>query len=310
MGVGYFQSPAGRSVYNALQAEYKQQVRSPFRGVTGMNLQIAYTLSRYQGNGGDDQNFSAGSYDFRNPTSFFGPTSLDATQQFKFGATFDIAHHGPRFSLIGGFRSAHPSNLYLNSPGQFSPAEIFRTDLTGDGTVGDLINSAATGIGKPGTFMRGVSPGNLASVISTFNSNAAGKLTPAGQALVSANLFTQAQLVSLGAVIPTIAAPPANNAGNSMYKDVDTVLAWPIKIHERFRLEPSIAFFNIFNFANFGALGGLTTPTGQLTGGPGSPNGTVGGNDPSHNILRSGLGTGVFAAGAARQLEFGLRLDF
>ena len=102
--------------------------------------------------------------------------------------------------------------------------------------MGDLINSAATGIGKPGTFMRGVSPGNLASVISTFNSNAAGKLTPAGQALVSANLFTQAQLVSLGAVIPTIAAPPANNAGNSMYKDVDTVLAWPIKIHERFRL--------------------------------------------------------------------------
>ena len=310
MGVGYFQYPAGRSVYNALQAEYKQQVRNPFRGVTGMNLQIAYTLSRYQGNGGDDQNFSAGSYDFRNPTSFFGPTSLDATHQFKFGATFDVAHHGPRVSLIGGFRSAHPSNLYLNSPGQFSPAEIFRTDLTGDGTVGDLINSAATGIGKPGTFMRGVSPGNLASVISNFNSNSAGKLTPAGQALVSANLFTQAELVSLGAVIPTIAAPPSNNAGNTMYKDVDAVLAWPIKIHERFRIEPSIALFNMFNFSNFAALGGLTTPTGQLTGGPGSPNGTVAGNDPSHNILRSGLGTGVFAAGAARQLEFGLRLDF
>jgi hypothetical protein len=309
MGVGYFQYPAGRSVYNALQTEYKQQVHNPFPGASGMNLQVAYTLSRYEGNGGDDQNFSAGAYDFRHPTSFFGPTSLDATHQFKFGATFDIAHRGPRLSLIGGFRSAHPSNLFLNSPGQFSPAEIFRTDLTGDGTVGDLIN-AASGVGKPGTFMRGVSPGNLGSVISNFNTNVAGTLTPAGQALVSAGLFTQAQLVALGATVPTILAPPAHNAGNTMYKDIDTVLAWPIKFHERFTIEPSIAFFNVFNFSNFAALGGLTTPLGQLTGGPGSPNGTVAGNDSTHNVLRSGLGTGVFAPGAARQLEFGMRIDF
>jgi len=309
MGVGYFQYPAGRSVYNALQTEYKQQLHSPFRGVTGMNLQIAYTLSRYEGNGGDDQNFSAGAYDFRNPTGFFGPTSLDATHQFKFGATFDVAHHGPRVSFIGGFRSAHPSNLFLNSPGQFSPAEVLRTDLTGDGTVGDLIN-AAGGKGKPGTFMRDVSPGNLASVINNFNSNVAGTLTPAGQALVSAGLFTQQQLVSLGAVVPTIAAPPANNAGNSMYKDVDTVLTWPIKIKERFTIEPSIGVFNLFNFANFAGLGSLSTPLGQLNGGPGSPNGTIGGNDPSHNVLRSGLGTGVFAAGAPREMEFGLRINF
>ena len=310
MGVGYFQYPAGRSVYNALQTEYKQQVHNPFRGVTGMNLQIAYTLSRYEGNGGDDQNFSAGAYDFRNPTGFFGPTSLDATHQFKFGATFDIAHRGPRLSFIGGFRSAHPSNLFLNSPGQFSgTAEIFRTDLTGDGTVGDLIN-AAGGKGKPGTFMRDVSPGSLASVISNFNSNVAGTLTPAGQALVSAGLFTQQQLTALGAVVPTIAAPPANNAGNTMYKDVDTVLTWPIKIKERFTIEPSVGVFNLFNFANFAALGSLSTPLGQLNGGPGSPNGTISGNDPSHNILRSGLGTGVFAAGAPREMEFGLRIDF
>jgi hypothetical protein len=93
MGIGYFQYPAGRSVYNALQTEYKQQVHSPFRGISGMNLQVAYTLSRFQGNGGNDQNFSAVAWDFRNPKGFFGPTSLDRTHQFKFGATFDVAHH-------------------------------------------------------------------------------------------------------------------------------------------------------------------------------------------------------------------------
>lgn len=303
VGIGYFQYPAGRSVYNALQTEYKQQVHSPFRGVSGVNLQIAYTLSRFQGNGGNDQNFSAVAYDFRNPTGFFGPTSLDRTHQFKFGATFDIAHHGPRFSVIGGFLSSPPSTLLLNSSGGFTPGEIFRTDLTGDGTVGDLIN-ASGGVGKPGTFMRSVSPGNLGSVISNFNSNVAGTLTPAGQALVSAGLFTQSELVLAGAVVPTIAAPPANNAPNTMYKDVDTVLSWPIKIRERFTVEPSVSFFNVFNFSNFAPLNGI------LAAGPGYVNGTVAGNDPSHNVNRSGLGTGVFAAGAPRQAEFGLRISF
>jgi len=89
-----------------------------------------------------------------------------------------------------------------------------------------------------------------------------------------------------------------------MYKDVDTVLTWPIKIKERFTIEPSVSFFNVFNFANFGPLNGI------LAGGPGYANGTVAGNDPSHNVNRSGLGTGVFALGAPRQAEFGLRIDF
>jgi len=82
------------------------------------------------------------------------------------------------------------------------------------------------------------------------------------------------------------------------------VLAWPIKFRERFTIVPSIAFFNVFNFSNFGGL------TGILNGGAGSVNGTVAGNDPSHNVNRSGLGTGVFALGAPRQAEFGLRIDF
>lgn len=310
VGVGDVQFPAGRSVYNGLQTEYKQQVRNPFRGFTGMNLQIAYTLSRFEGNGGNDQNFSASAWDQRNPTAFFGPTTLDRTHQFKFGATFDVAHHGPRFSVIGGFSSARPSNLSLpitNGGNQSQQADIFRTDLTGDGTIGDLINSAATGVGKPGTFMRGVSAGDLNSVIGNFNSNVAGTLTPAGKALVSAGLFSQAELTSLGAVIPQIAAPPAHNAGNTMYRDVDAVIAWPIKFRERFTIEPSFSLFNLFNFSNFTPL---NNAAGWLTGGPGSANGTVAGNDPTHNVNRSGLGTGVFAQGAPRQAEFGLRIDF
>ncbi len=306
VGVGDVELPIGRSVYNALQSEYKYQVRNPIRGITGMNLQIAYTLSRFRGNGGNDQNFSAVASDARNPTAFYGPTSLDRTHQFKFGTTFDVAHRGPRVSLIASFLSSVPSSLALNTSSQTQAAGIFQTDLTGDGTLGDLINSAGTGIGKPGTYGREISRNNLNTVISQFNANYVGKLTPAGQALVSAGLFNVGELTSLGATINagTPLSTVANPAANPWYRDVDSVLSWPIKIRERFSLLPSVSFFNVFNFSNFGPVGNT------LTGGPGSPNGTLAGNDPTHNVLRSGLGSGVFAAGAPRQAEFGLRLDF
>jgi hypothetical protein len=312
VGVGDIEYPIGRSVYNAIQSEFKYQVHNPLHGFTGANLQVAYTLSKFEGSGGNDQNFSAIAFDARNPTSYFGPTSLDRTHQFKFGITGDIAHHGPRVSLIASFLSPTPSNLALDVSGQTQRAGIFTADLTGDGTIGDLINSAATGIGKPGTYMREVSRGNLNTVLNNFNATYVGQLTPAGQALVNAGLFTQAELTSLGATINggTPLNTVSNPAGNPWYRDVDTVLAWPIHFKERFTIAPEVSFFNVFNFSNFGAVGSLTTPLGALNGGPGSPNGTITGNDPTHNVLRSGLGSGVFAAGAPRQAEFGLRLDF
>jgi hypothetical protein len=306
VGVGYFQYPAGRSTYDGLQTEYKQDVRSPFKEVSSMNIQVSYTLSSYQGNGGVDQNFSAVAFDDRNPTAFFGPTGLDRTNNLRFGTTFEIAHHGPRISFIGGFASPLQSDLVINSGGQFVPGEIFRTDLTGDGTVGDLINSAATGIGKPGTFNHGVSKGALPGVIGNFNSTVAGTLTPAGQALVSAGLFTPGQLTSLGAVVPSIPTPPSPNSGNTWQKDIDTVLSWPFRIKDRLTIEPSVSFFNLFNFAQY-------TPLVGLSGGSGSINGTFAGFDPvtgTHDAVRVGTGSGVFASGAPRQTEFGLRLEF
>ena len=117
LGVGEFNFPNGRSVYNGLQSSYKQQVSNPVRGLSGLDLTIAYTLSRFKGTGGSDQNFSPLAWDFRNPTGFFGPTALDRTHQFKFGLTFNVAHRGPQFSVIGNFASPAPTTLQLASPG-------------------------------------------------------------------------------------------------------------------------------------------------------------------------------------------------
>ncbi len=303
LGSMFMNYPNGRSVYSGLQTEYRQQKNDPFRGVRSMDIQVNYTLSRFASTGGPDQHFTPNAWDFRNPAGFYGPTSEDRTHQFKFGATFDVAHHGPRLSLIGGIASPQPSNLQL--PTQGTVGEIFRSDVTGDGTFGDFVNSAGTDTGKAGTFMRGVSPHGLASYIAKFNGTYGNgsTLTPAGQALVNAGLFTQSQLVSLGAVIPTLQPPPANNQGNGFYKDVDTILSWPLKVHERLTILPSVSFFNVFNFVNYGSLGGLA-------GGDGSINGTSAGVNPATNTVRVGRGSGVFAVGAPRETEFGLRFDF
>jgi hypothetical protein len=71
-------------------------------------------------------------------------------------------------------------------------------------------------------------------------------------------------------------------------------------------ISPSVSFFNVFNFKNFGILG----MSDGLNGGNGAINGTVAGTNASSNTVRIGRGTGVFAVGAPRETEFGLRIDF
>jgi hypothetical protein len=308
VGSMYMNFPIGRSVYSGLQSEYRERVEHPFRGVGAMDLQINYTLSRFVSDAGSDQHFTINAVDFRNPTAPIGPTAEDRLHQFKFGAIFDVAHHGPRLSLIGGFASPQPANLQV--PTQGSVGEIFRSDLTGDGNTNDFIDATATSPGHPGSFMRSVTPSNLNAAIQQFNSTKAGTLTPAGQALVQAGLFTPTQMQTLGAVVPTLQAPPPNGAGNGYYKDVDTVISWPIKIREGLTIQPSISFFNVFNFVNYGILGGGGVPNTSLSGSPGSINGTVSGVNVNTNTYRIGRGSGVFAVGAPRESEFGLRIDF
>jgi hypothetical protein len=303
MGSLYMNFPMGRSVYSGLQSEYKTQVANPFRGVRQLDLQVNYTYSRFVSDAGADQHFTINAADYRNPTAYMGPTSQDRTHQVKFGGTFSLLRHGPQFGLIGGFASPQPSSLTL--PTQGTVGEIFRSDVTGDGTTGDLLNSAATGVGHPGTFMRSVSRSGLNNYIQNFNSTYGNgqTITPAGQTLVNAGLFTQSQLIALGAVVPTIQAPPTNNAGNGYYKDIDMVLRWPFKIREGITLQPSVSFYNVFNFVNYGALG-------LLNGGDGSINGTTSGVNVGTNTVRVGRGSGVFAVGAPREAEYGLRIDF
>ena len=218
--------------------------------------------------------------------------------------------YGASLSFITHWYSPLPSSVFLPSPANGISGAIFTSDLDGDGSLagntsgqsGDLLTG--TGIGS---FGRDIGVTGLASLISQWNSSGAGKLTPAGQALVDAGLFTQTQLVALGAVTPTISAPPAGEEGLGNMFTFDLKLGWKIKPDhrwERLTIEPQVSVYNLFNRQNFDSP---SQPlSGILNGTAGTLNGTTRGN--RSNLV--GLGSGVFALGAPRSLEFGFKVVF
>ena len=302
-----FLYPIGRSVYNGLDIKLTHQMRSPIRGIRNINAQIGYSLSRFVNNGGNnpstpgnnDQDFVINAIDNNNPLGFVGPSLLDRTQQLSFGGFFDLPG-GLQTSIIGHFYTGLPVSLVVPNTG-IGAGEIFRTDFTGDGTVQDLLPGT-----KVGSFNRSISSvSQLTSVIENYNNTVAGQLTPAGVVLEQSGLFTTAQLQALGAVAPTVTVPPPGEVGVGPLRDVDFKLSWIHKFGERFEIQPSVGFYNVFNFANFDLPPNVIS--GLLNGSPGSVNGTT---QPDRINNRVGVGTGVFGLAAPRAIEFGFRFSF
>jgi len=288
--------PIGRATYTALQVKLTGRKEAPFQGIESISFQVGYSLSRFNTTV-TDQDFVNDALDYRNPGRYYGPGGLDRTSQLSFGGTFQIKH-GPQLSLIGHFFSPLAVTPLLED--QFRAGEIFHTDLTGDGTMGDVLPGA-----NVGSFGRSLNANGLNNVISAYNSKYAGRLTPAGQALVNAGLFTEAQLIALGATADTVPAVINGQVGLGWLRVFDFKVDYPIKMTERFTLHPSAGFYNLFNFANFDSPTNFLS--GVLTGTAGTINGT---NKLDHYSTRVGLGTGVNTIGSPRQIEFGLRLEF
>jgi len=309
--------PTGRSLYQSVQIAFRTSGNLAFRGVRHADLAVAYTFSKYESNiaspdgSGGDFSVLTVAEDYNSPhVGHFGSSGLDRRNQFTISPTFTLLH-GLRLSLIAQMLS--PLSLSARLPqldGGGQPGEIFRSDVTGDGTVGDLL--PGTKIGGAG----GYSGSSLKDAISFYNTTYAGKLTPAGQKLVSTNLFTASQLSALGALYPALQPLPANAATEPWLKTVDLRLTWPVKVGERVSIEPNVAAFNVFNFANYGGAGRLLS--GVLSGSPGSSlnnSSSAGrcGDVPAlctSRLDRILAGSGTYGLGAPRQIEFGFRVVF
>lgn len=198
-----------------------------------LNLQVSYALSRFVNPGGkggpfdSDRDAGVGALDNRAPARFTGPSTLDRTQQLSLGGVAALPASF-RVSFIGHFYTAFPATLTVPNT-NIGAGEIFRTDFTGDGTVSDLLSGT-----RAGSFGRDIKVGDLNSAITNYNNTVALKPAPAGQALMGAHLFTEAQLAALGAVAPKVLLAPPGEVGLGGLRSFDFSPNWGHQFYERF----------------------------------------------------------------------------
>ena len=320
LGDGLFTVPVGKVGYDALQMVFRQVASHPLPGIQSSNIQISYALSRAIATniggslGSSDAFFPAGSWDNDNPGFIIGRSNLDHKHEVNFGGSVHVKY-GLQVGIIGHFYSAPPSSLTLDTSVLGGGAgNIFQSDLNGDGTTGDLLPGT-----NPGSYMHDVKSSTLQSRISGFNSQYAGKLTPAGQQLVNNGLFSVSQLTAIKGVIRPIANLASNQAiNNPMFRTLDVNASYPIplsRLREGVSLEPAVAFYNVGNFSNFSSIGSNLPNIDDGTIGSGNinlnPSTRTGPNSYAVlNGLRRSRGSGTFNQGSPRTAEFQLKLNF
>jgi hypothetical protein len=316
VGSGTFQFPSGRAGYDALQFNFRQQATHPAPGILESNFEASYSFSRQVSTtagaattgatAGSDSFFTPSAWDYNQPTRFIGPGDLDRTHIFSFGGSA-LLKYGPRVGLIGHIYSSPAGNITLDQTTNGAAGQIFQTDWTGDGRIGDVVPGT-----NPGAFMRQYTNKNLSRLINTYNSQSAGKLTPAGQVVVGSGLITAAQMQALGGVMQPIAQPSGASIRNYPFRTLDVNFSYPIKlrfISEAATLEPAVAMYNVANFGNYSTSNIdselLIAPTSSDTN---YLNGPYNFGVKDQNRITRGAGT--FDQGDARSTEFQLKLTF
>ena len=290
----------GWSTYNALQVHLRGRLPDAGRGLRNWNLVTSYSLSRLVGTVQEQGLIWLQPDDFK---FMYGPTSLDRTHVFSLATGFDTFWR-LRLNSFWRASSSLPQSMFLQPvrSGNAASAEIFHTDLNGDGSTGDPLPET-----NRGSYGRDAGCGARAlnRVIDAYNSTQAGQLTPAGQALVDAGLFTTVQLKSLGAVSPAVPRAPDGQVCLDSLMTTDIRISRPFTLHnERITIEPAFEVFNVFSVANFDLP--ASRLSGVLTGLPGTLNGTT----QANRTNRAGVTGGTMSLGAPRSWQFVLRVSF
>ena len=218
------------------------------------DYQFSYALSNSEATDGSNRTeFLNNAFNKLDPANraYFGATGLDHRHSFS-AALNTYVPFGFHIGQIWSFRTAPPLDLYVPDIGLTGGDRIFSTDLNGAGGSGSAPFPNILPGTKVGALGRSIkSWGDLNKLIANYNSNFAGKLTPSGQRLVSAGLFTQAQMVTLGAVTPNIPLVPTTNPWPfDNFFNLDMTLSRPIKLsklREGLEIEPIVQAFNLFN---------------------------------------------------------------
>jgi|YelNatPaOPRAMG01_1025707.scaffolds.fasta_scaffold11200_1 hypothetical protein len=262
----------GFTRYRGLQVSLRGGGRSFWR-IRDVGYNLSYALARGESASAVSRvEFLATPFDNRrwNWREAFGPNDLDRTHTLRWALVMTVPG-GFRLNSFWQFNTAQAQNLTVpNLGGAISGANgFFGTDINGDGGRGTTPAADLLPGTKAGAFGRSIKDfKKLNQIIQSFNQNYAGKLTPHGEALVRAGIFTEAQLKRLGAVIPTIPLVPENNPWpwHNLFT-TDVRLDRPIKLtrlREGMEIVPFADFYNLFNHAPANIYGGLTARFGAL----------------------------------------------
>lgn len=311
-----------QSDYRALQVKFDWTSGSLVRWLHAQDVTVSYALGRSDSSQSDGAFVGANTgggtnlSDQYDPRMFYGPNGFDRTNQLSIGGIFNLPY-GFELSTVNHFATGFAVTPTLGTDPTFSgsPLEIFATDWTGDGTVGDPV--PGTNIGS---FDRSISnPQQLQALINAYNSHNAGTLTPAGQRLVSAGLASTADLQALGLMMPYIEdSVPAGELMTDSLLDTDIRIAKHFNIHtgdHTVVVTPMLQIFNLFNVGNYdppGAIltGALDTGFGVPKAGNFGPVDSIAGTTALNQANKFGLNTGVFAQGIPRAMQVGVRVDF
>ena len=263
----------GFSKYQAIQINLRgSEPTGLWLRDVGYNVSYSFGLNEASAGVGRVE-FIAGPYDNHKPNNkdTFGPTSLDFTHMLTAAGFLTIPKAGVRLNSFWAFRTPPAATVTVpNFGGAVSGANsYFGTDLNGDGSTGTTPRGDVLPLLGLGQFGRNVkSLQDMNTFIQRFNSAYAGNITPHGQALVAAGLFTEAQLIQLKAITQSIPLIPLGNPDPwHNYFTTDLRVDRPInlgKVREGMSIVPFFDAFNLFNYAPPSLYSTLTGRYGAL----------------------------------------------
>ena len=260
----------GFQVYSGLQVTLNGRIKNSWfdaAQIAGHHMfsDFAYTMSwawatNKSTSGIGRPEFLASATNNRDLNADFGPNALDRRHIVTVSASMGLIG-GFRWDQIYRFNTPGPQNLRI--PNNLGSSGIFSSDFNGDGGNGTTPRVDTLPGTNIGSFGRGIhNIAELNQALTNYNNTWAGHLTPAGQRLVDAGIFSMAQMTQLKGVLPFIPLVPTSNPDpfENLFR-ADYRLSRPIKIwKESWQLEPSISFFNVFNNSPKGQYAGLAIP--------------------------------------------------
>lgn len=219
----------------------------------GLSFDMNYTFSKSLDQEGTVQN-NAGTYATSfDPNLQYGPSLFDRTHVFNAFFNYDLpAGHGHKFSfnnsvldkIIGGW---YTSGVFRAATGL--PLTVADGDL-GGGFFGNGINA----IPIAGHGFGGTVKGNVCSS-GGFGSNGDGPNCDSGLTGTGLNIFSNPAAVAADFRPVDIATDGRDGTGNPLrapgFWNLDARLGKVTTFRERFKVEFSADFFNIFNHVNF-----------------------------------------------------------